>query len=107
MITYNAFGYSTNGKMVLIHLDEPQMLYLRRIIKVYKEELCGCKQDIRECEKLLDIANKEIVSMEINERQLFNLLKTIEVYKNEMCCNRKSKRECKTLIKLINTQVGV
>ena len=43
---YNAFGYSTNGKERKITLNERQLFNLRNIIKGYKDELCGSRQDI-------------------------------------------------------------
>lgn len=104
MIKIKAFGYSTNGDAVFINLDEPQRGCLREIIKVYREQLCGDRQDIRECEKLLELINKETMPIEMNERQFFNLLQVVDGYRDEMCCDRKSKRECKELLKFIQKQ---
>ena len=55
MIKYTAPGYSTNGKIKSITLNERQIENLISIIEGYKEELCGSKQDITACKELIDI----------------------------------------------------
>lgn len=73
MITYNAFGYSTNGETINLTLNERQVYNLLQIIKGYKEELCGSNQDKRGCEELIKLIHETMKKEdELNEKRNFN-----------------------------------
>ena len=56
----NALGYVPNGDDVQIVLSERQAQNLVTIVETYKEEMCASRQDISNCENLLDIIQASI-----------------------------------------------
>lgn len=57
MIKY--LGYGPNGAEKTITFNERQIENLINIIKGYKEELCGSRQDITACEELLKVIKQQ------------------------------------------------
>lgn len=58
----NALGYVPDGDDVQIILSERQAQNLVTIVETYKEEMCASRQDISNCQSLLDVIQAAIAN---------------------------------------------